>query len=33
RLGTKGVLVASGIVKAKDPYQVMKSFAEAAKSV
>jgi len=27
------VLVASGIVKAKDPYQVMKSFAEAAKSV
>jgi len=33
RLGTKGVLVASGIVKAKDPYQVMKNFAEAAKSV
>jgi len=29
RLGTKGVLVASGIVKAKDPYKVMLEFAEA----
>jgi len=33
KLGTEGVLVASGIVKAKDPYKVMKEFAEAAKSV
>jgi len=33
KLGTEGVLVASGIVKAKDPYRVMKEFAEAAKSV
>ncbi|MEJ2126417.1 MAG: triose-phosphate isomerase [Candidatus Bathyarchaeota archaeon] len=29
RLGTKGVLVASGIVKAKDPKQVLTEFAEA----
>lgn len=29
RLGTEGVLVASGIVKAKDPYTVMREFAEA----
>ncbi|ADV65534.1 triose-phosphate isomerase [Desulfurococcus mucosus] len=28
KLGTMGVLVASGIVKAKDPYQVMKDMAE-----
>jgi triosephosphate isomerase len=31
RLGTKGVLVASGIVKAKDPYRVLCEFAEATK--
>ena len=29
RLGTKGVLVASGIVKAKDPRKVLMEFAEA----
>ena len=29
RLGTEGVLVASGIVKAKDPYAVLLEFAEA----
>jgi triosephosphate isomerase len=29
RLGTEGVLVASGIVKAKDPYKVISEFAEA----
>ncbi|MBS7639553.1 MAG: triose-phosphate isomerase [Candidatus Bathyarchaeia archaeon] len=29
RLGTEGVLVASGIVRAKDPYRVMLDFAEA----
>jgi triosephosphate isomerase len=29
RLGAQGVLVASGIVKAKDPYAVMFEFAEA----
>jgi triosephosphate isomerase len=29
RLGTAGVLVASGIVKAKDPYTVMREFADA----
>jgi len=29
RLGTDGVLVASGIVKAKDPYKVMLEFAKA----
>jgi triosephosphate isomerase (TIM) len=31
KLGTQGVLVASGIVKAKDPYNVMRAFADAAK--
>ncbi len=30
RLGTKGVLVASGIVKAKEPYKVLLDFARAA---
>ncbi len=30
KLGTQGVLVASGIVKAKDPYVVMREFADAA---
>jgi len=29
RLGTEGVLVASGIVKAKDPYKVLLEFAES----
>ena len=29
KLGTKGVLVASGIVKAKDPYSVLHAFADA----
>jgi len=29
RLGTQGVLVASGIVKAKDPYKALLEFAEA----
>jgi triosephosphate isomerase len=31
KLGTQGVLVASGIVKAKDPYAVILEFAEAMK--
>ena len=31
RLGTQGVLVASGVVKAKDPYAIMLEFAEATK--
>jgi len=31
RLGTRGVLVASGIVKAKDPHAVMLEFAVASK--
>ena len=31
RLGTRGVLVASGIVKAKDPYSVLLAFADATK--
>jgi triosephosphate isomerase len=31
RLGTQGVLVASGIVKAKDPYTVLREFAEATR--
>jgi triosephosphate isomerase (TIM) len=31
KLGTRGVLVASGIVKAKDPYSVLRAFAEATK--
>jgi len=29
RLGTEGVLIASGIVKAKDPYSVLMEFAKA----
>jgi len=29
RLGTEGVLVASGVVKAKNPYEVLLDFAEA----
>ena len=32
RLGTQGVLVASGIVKVKDPYTVLSEFAEATKT-
>ncbi len=32
KLGTEGVLVASGIVKAKDPYAIMLEFAEAMKT-
>ena len=31
KLGTGGVLVASGIVKAKDPYNVLHAFADATK--
>jgi triosephosphate isomerase len=31
KLGTQGVLVASGIVKAKDPYSVLCAFGEASK--
>ncbi len=31
KLGTRGVLVASGIVKAKDPYNVLREFADATK--
>jgi triosephosphate isomerase len=31
RLGTEGVLVASGIVKAKDPYMILREFVEATK--
>jgi len=31
KLGTQGVLVASGIVKAKDPYVVMRKFADASR--
>ena len=31
KLGTKGVLVASGIIKAKDPYSVLCSFGNATK--
>jgi len=33
KLGTEGVLVASGIVKAKDPRKVMYEFADAARNV
>jgi len=33
KLGTEGVLVASGIVKAKDPHSVMLDFAEATVGV
>jgi triosephosphate isomerase len=29
KLGTQGVLVASGIVKAKDPYTILREFADA----
>ncbi len=29
KLGTHGVLVASGIVKAKDPYSVLRAFADS----
>jgi triosephosphate isomerase len=32
KLGTQGVLVASGIVKAKNPYAILTEFAESAKS-
>lgn len=32
RLGTAGVLVASGIVKAKDPYKAMREFADFTKT-
>ncbi len=31
KLGTQGVLVASGIVKAKDPYSILREFAAATK--
>jgi len=31
KLGTQGVLVASGIVKVKDPYMVLRGFAEATR--
>jgi triosephosphate isomerase len=31
KLRTNGVLVASGIVKAKDPYSILRAFAEATK--
>jgi triosephosphate isomerase len=31
RLGTRGVLVASGIVKAKDPYSILHEFADATR--
>ena len=31
KLGTSGVLVASGIVKAKDPYSILRAFADATK--
>jgi triosephosphate isomerase len=30
KLGTEGVLVASGIVRAKDPYAIMREFADAS---
>ncbi len=33
KLGTHGVLVASGIVKAKNPYTILHEFAESAKQV
>jgi triosephosphate isomerase len=32
KLGTQGVLVASGVVKAKDPYAIMRELAESARS-
>ncbi len=31
KLGTHGVLVASGIVKAKNPYMMLREFADSAK--
>jgi len=31
KLGTEGVLVASGVVKSKDPYRILREFAEATK--
>jgi triosephosphate isomerase len=31
KLGTNGVLVASGIVKAKDQYSILRAFADATK--
>ena len=31
KLGSRGVLVASGIVKAKDPYSILHAFAEATR--
>lgn len=31
KLGTQGVLVASGIVKAKDPYMILREFAESTR--
>jgi triosephosphate isomerase len=31
KLGTQGVLVASGVVKAKDPYIIMREFADSTK--
>jgi triosephosphate isomerase len=31
KLGTQGVLVASGVVKAKDPYAIIREFAQASK--
>jgi triosephosphate isomerase len=31
KLGTSGVLVASGIVKAKDPYMILRAFADATR--
>jgi triosephosphate isomerase len=33
KLGTHGVLVASGVVKAKNPYIVLRDFADSAKTV
>jgi pyridoxal biosynthesis lyase PdxS len=30
-LGTHGVLVASGIIKAKDPYVLLREFCDSAK--
>ena len=32
KLGTQGVLVASGIVKAKDPYMIIREFADAMRA-
>ncbi len=32
KLGAKGILVASGVVKAEDPYEVLLDFAKAAKA-